>query len=44
MVSQTPEPEPQGTGGQVPLLDEKKIREIKEYVRDAVALIAMWDE
>jgi hypothetical protein len=33
MVSQTPEPEPQGAGGQAPILN---IREIKEHVRDAV--------
>jgi len=35
VVGQTPEPKPQGAGGQAPL-DEKKIREIKEHVRDAV--------
>ena len=35
MVSKTPEPKPLGAEGQAPL-DEKKIREIKEHVRDAV--------
>jgi len=35
MVVGTPEPKPLGAGGQAPL-DEKKIREIKEHVRDKV--------